>query len=56
MMLEILMMLLPLALSRDTMDREPAANGKNLRPIQVEKLLLCQGIVIVVELKGRIVR
>lgn len=54
MMSEMLMMLLPLASSRDAMNCEPAANGK-LRPIPAEKELFCRGTTIAVEFKGMIV-
>lgn len=53
---ELLMMLFPLASSRDMMNSVPATNGKKLSAIPVEKLVSCRGITTTVELKGRIVK
>jgi hypothetical protein len=53
---ETLMMLFPLASSRDRMNCEPAANDNGLRAIPLEKSGSCRGTTIVVALKGMIFR
>lgn len=56
MMSEMLITLLPPTSSRDTMNCEPAASGKKLRPIPLERVKFSRGMTVAVELKGRIVK
>ena len=50
---EVLIMLFPLASSKDTMNCEPAMNGTKSRGMPAEKLIFSRGITVTVELKGR---
>lgn len=55
-MSEVLMMLFPLASSRDMINSEPAASGRKLRPMPADKSMFCREITFAVELKGMITK